>query len=887
MARTRKADTVTSYKGNVALKPVNQQVTWTQFEFDEYTKCATDIKYFINNYVRIENVDFGLINFHLRDYQHRMVDSIVENRYTIMLCSRQVGKAIFIDTPILTKEGFKTVGNVSVGDVIYGRDGKETKVTFITETMNERPCFEVTFDNGEKIIADAEHLWNFKTSNWVSRKGVRNEKTVTTKEIYDYIEKSGEVSVYTDISKEIEFDEQILPIDPYLFGVWLGDGDSAGGRVTCHKDDFFEYEKYFTFKSIREYKENIIRFLPEGLHKTLRLNDLLKNKHIPKEYIFSSIEQRLELVRGLMDTDGSVNIKGVSEFYQKNKSIIDDFRFILSSLGIKSRVRKKTIKGQLYYTVIFTTQKYEVFKLTRKLERQKKNKLHPKTGRLYIKSIIPVDSVPVRCLTVDNDDHMFLCGNTLIPTHNSTITAGVALHYAIFKSSQKIAILANKDDLAKELLGKVTVAYENLPSWMQHGIKSLTAHEMVLENNSRIFARPTSKSAVRGKSISLLILDEFAHVDNNIADEFYAAVFPTISSGTTTKLVIISTPNKYNLYHKLWSDANHGRNTFHPIRVDWWEVPGHDEEWKAEQIANTTKEQFAQEHELSFDSSSNGLISADKIKELIDNHTEPIQKDDDDCLYIYEKPIEGEEYIIIVDSSHGVDRDYSAFMVIKISTSIHELVAVYRNNKISPLVYPNIIYKVGINYNEAHILVENNDIGSQVATILLYEYEYPNLLFTELTNKKQRVAYGNDGKAIIGLKTTASVKAIGCSNLKAAIEHNKLIIKDYNTISELSTFIKVRDSYQADEGSHDDLVMGLVLYSWLLTQNYFKDVEQNLSSDIKDIYEDSINANMMGFGFFTSGKPDEIVEAEDDDMLDRKAGWKAVNGDNFDDSIFY
>ena len=499
-----------------------------------------------------------------------------------------------------------------------------------------------------------------------------------------------------------------------------------------------------------------------------------------------------------------------------------------------------------------------------------KSSTHPQ-GYLTIESVIISDKFSEMYDLLDVDGGIYNTSN--IVSHNSTITAGVALHYAIFKSSQKIAILANKDDLAKELLGKVTVAYENLPSWMQHGIKSLTAHEMVLENNSRIFARPTSKSAVRGKSISLLILDEFAHVDNNIADEFYAAVFPTISSGTTTKLVIISTPNKYNLYHKLWSDAIHGRNTFHPIRVDWWEVPGHDEVWKAEQISNTTKEQFAQEHELSFDSSSNGLISAEKIKELIDNHCEPIQKDDDDCLYIYEKPIEGEEYIIIVDSSHGVERDYSAFMVIKISTSIHELVAVYRNNKISPLVYPDIIYKVGINYNEAHILVENNDIGSQVATILQFEYEYPNLLYTELTNKKQRVAYGNDGKCIIGIKTTASVKAIGCSNLKAAVEHDKLIIKDYNTISELSTFIKVRDSYQADEGSHDDLVMGLVLYSWLLTQNYFKDVEQNLSSDIKDIYENSINDNMICFGFFTSGKPDDIIEAEDDDLIDRKMGW--------------
>lgn len=884
-----KSNEIKGYKGNSALKPINQQVQWTQEQFDEYTKCAMDIKYFINNYVRIENVDEGVVNFKLRDYQHRMVDSIVDKRFTIMLCPRQVGKALSLDTPILSKEGFKTVGNVSVGDIIYGRDGKETKVTFITEIMNDRPCFEVVFDNGEKIIADAEHQWNFKTNNWKSRKGYLKEKTLTTQEIYNYIQNTKEVSVFTDITKEIEFDEKELPIDPYLLGVWLGDGNSAGGRVTCHKDDFFEYEKYFTFKSIRQYNETCVVFRPENLEKSLRLNNLLNNKHIPKDYIFSSIEQRLDLLKGLMDTDGSVNHKGICEFYQKNKSIIEDVRFILSSLGIKSKIKEKEIKDQIYYTLIFTSKKYEVFKLTRKLEKQKNSKNHPKSTRLYIKSIKPIESVPVRCLTVDNEDHMFLCGKALIPTHNSTVTAGVALHFAIFKSSQKIAILANKDDLAKELLTKVTLAYENLPSWMQHGIKKLDAHEIVLENNSRILARATSKSAIRGKSITCLILDEFAHVENNIADDFYASTYSTISSGKTTKLIIISTPNKYNLFYKLWTDAENKRNTFNPVRVFWEEVDGRDDEWKTEQIANTSKEQFAQEHECSFDSSSNGLIDADKIKEMMRSYSEPIQKDDDDKLYIYEKPLENQKYLICVDTAKGVEKDYSAFVVIKISKTPYEVVAVYRNNKISPLVFPDIIYKVGINYNEADLLIENNEYGNQITTTLLYEYEYPNIIWTELTNKKQRIAYGNDGKALPGVRTTQSIKNIGCSNLKAMIEHNKLIVKDYQTISELSTFIRVKDSFEADEGSHDDLVMCLVLAAWLATQNYFKDIEQNVGEEVRNIYEDNINLNMLGFGFFTSGKPTDNQVLEDDDFLDYKLGWRPKgyeNDEHFEISIY-
>jgi len=469
----------------------------------------------------------------------------------------------------------------------------------------------------------------------------------------------------------------------------------------------------------------------------------------------------------------------------------------------------------------------------------------------------------------------------------STVTVGYALHQLLFNSHYNIFLLANDHSSAKELLAKVKLSMENLPEFLQQGIVKLNETSIFLENGSRITAKATSKNAVRGRSANLILTDELAFVQNGLAEEFFASTWPTISSGKTTKFFAVSTPNGYNLFHKLWVGAKKGENGFIPYTIHWSQIPGRDEEWKQTEIATFGNDFFRREYECSFDSSSNGLISADKIKQLIDNHCEPIAKDDDDCLYIYEKPIDGEEYIIIVDSSHGVERDYSAFTVIKISKRVHEVVAVYRNNKILPLVYPNIIYKVGINYNEAHILVENNDVGNQVATLLQFEYEYPNLLFTELTNKKQRVSYGNDGKSIIGLKTTASVKAIGCSNLKAAIEHDKLIIRDYNTISELSTFIKVKDSYQADVGSNDDLVMTLVIYSWLLTQNYFKDVEQNISSDIKDIYEESINDNMIGFGFFTSGKPDDIIEIEDDDLIDRKMGWVKVNGDEFDFSQYY
>jgi len=465
----------------------------------------------------------------------------------------------------------------------------------------------------------------------------------------------------------------------------------------------------------------------------------------------------------------------------------------------------------------------------------------------------------------------------------STITAAVALHYALFRSRYKVGLLANKDDLAKELLDKIFTAFENLPLWLQQGVKKMDAHELVLENGSRIFARATSKSAVRGRSINCLILDEFAHINENLAQEFYASTFPTISSGKTTKLVIISTPKGYNLYHKLWTDAENQRNTFNPVKVLWYEVPGRDEAWRKEQIANTSEELFRQEHECSFDSSSNGLITAEKIRELMSTHIQPIEKDDDNCLLIYERPKENEKYIITVDTAKGVEKDYSAFQVIKVTTSTYEVVAVYRSNKISTLVYPDVINKVGLNYNKADLFIENNEYGHQITTILTFELEYPNIIWTELSNKKQRISYGSDSKALPGIRTTSSVKNIGCSNLKALVEHNKLKIPDYDTISELSSFTRVKESYQADEGKHDDLVMCLVLFSWLTTQDYFKDIEQNVGEDIRGMHQDNINSNLLSIGFFTTGKEEE-QEFDDDYEKDYNDGWRVdKKWDCFDD----
>jgi hypothetical protein len=831
MAKRRKiVSDSSSYKGDTSLKGINENIEWTEELLDEYTRCATDIKYFIETYVRIENVDDGLVHFKLRDYQHRMVDGIMENRFSIMLCSRQVGKALSLDTPILTKNGFKTVADISVGDFIYGKNGKLTKVTFITEIMNDRPCFQVVFDNGESIIADAEHQWNFNIGN----SKTYEEKTITTQEVYDYIQTNKNNIAFTDVSKEIEFKEIKFKLDPYSLGVMVGDVNVS-------------------------------------------LN------YIPKNYIFSSINQRLELLTGLMDAGGNVSDKGVCEYSQSNKQLINDIRLILSTLGIKSKITEKRVKGQSFYTIIFSTSKYNVFKSIEKLTKQQNSKNNPKSTRLYIKSITPAESVPVRCLTVDNDDHMFLCGNTLVPTHNSTVTAGVSLHQALFRSHYKVAMLANKNDLAKELLDRVKIAYRQLPKWLQQGVVKFAEHEIVLENGSKIIAKPTSKTAIRGKSINLLVLDEFAHVPNHIADEFYAATYPTISSGKTTKLVIISTPNRINLFYKLWTDSVHKRNSFFPIKVSWREVPGRDEEWRKNEISNTSQEQFNQEHELSFESGSDGLISSEKIIEMLGSIKEPTIQDR--FLNIYENPQPNEKYLISVDTAKGVQKDYSAFTIIKITKIPYEVVGVYRNNEISPLIYPEIIKNIAINYNKADLLIENNEYGAQIASSLIYEYEYDNVIWTYISQNKQRINYGNDGSngSLPGVRTTQAIKKIGCSNLKALIENNKLKIFDFQAITELSTFVRKGDTFQASESTHDDVTMCLVLFGWLTTQDYFKNLDQHVGEDIRSLYQEEINNNMLHFGFILNGSEADDDFIDDEDALDKRYGWSKIQETDFED----
>ena len=463
----------------------------------------------------------------------------------------------------------------------------------------------------------------------------------------------------------------------------------------------------------------------------------------------------------------------------------------------------------------------------------------------------------------------------------SVTTVSYLLHYIVFNDNVNIGILANKASTSRELLGRLQLSYENLPKWMQQGIVSWNKGSLELENGSKIVAASTSASAVRGMSFNIIFLDEFAFVPNHIADEFFASVYPTISSGKSTKVIIVSTPKGMNHFYRMWHDAERSKNDFIATEVHWSEVPGRDEKWKAQTIANTSEEQFRAEHLCEFLGSIGTLINPSKLKILV--YEDPIKRGDKG-LDIYEDPKEDHDYLMTVDVARGIGNDYSAFIVFDITNFPYKVVAKYKNNEIKPMIFPSIIEKVANGYNNSWILIEVNDIGDQVANILHFDLEYDNVLMCSMRGRAgQLVGSGFSGKkSQLGVRMTASVKKLGCSNLKLLIEDDKLIINDYDIISELTTFIQKRNSFEAEEGCNDDLAMCLVIFSWLVAQEYFKEMTEN---DVrKRIYEEQknqIDQDMAPFGFIDDGLNDVDV------IVDNKTGdrWMVATDQNRNETL--
>jgi hypothetical protein len=434
----------------------------------------------------------------------------------------------------------------------------------------------------------------------------------------------------------------------------------------------------------------------------------------------------------------------------------------------------------------------------------------------------------------------------------TTTSVAYLLHYILFNEMATVAILANKSATAREIMGRLQLAFEYLPRFLQQGVKEWNKGSIELANGSRCLADSTSGSSVRGKTFNVVFLDEFAFVPNNIAEQFFNSTYPTISSGNTTKVIIVSTPNGLNLFYKMWSMAVEKKSDYKPIEIHWSMVPGRTQEWKEQVIRNTSEDQFRQEFECEFIGSTNTLIHPSKIRTLVFKN--PIARDGD--LHIYEQPAPGHTYLLVADVAEGQGLDYSTFSIIDVTEIPYRQVAKYKNNKISPLLFPTVIYTAALKYNEAFILVEINSIGLQVSDILHNELAYENLIKIRNGKNKagQQATPGFTKQMQFGLKTSVQTKKIGCANLKSLIESDKLIINDEDTIMELTTFSAHKQSFAAEEGNNDDLVMTLVNFGWLTAQKYFK---ESVNTDIRRTLQEEqlqiMDQDLVPFGIIDNG----------------------------------
>ncbi len=446
----------------------------------------------------------------------------------------------------------------------------------------------------------------------------------------------------------------------------------------------------------------------------------------------------------------------------------------------------------------------------------------------------------------------------------TTVSVAYLLHYILFNSSVNCAILANKLGTAREIMGRLQLAFEYLPAFLKQGVRQWNKSSLELANGSRIAADSTSGSSVRGKSFNVIFLDEFAHVPENIAEPFFDSTYPTISSGKTTKVIIVSTPLGLNLFYRIWTKAIEKKNEYVPIEVHWSMVPGRDEAWKNQQIANTSEEQFRQEFECEFVGSTNTLINSSKLVALVEK--EPIERLDGDKFWVWEKPIPKHTYVMSVDVAEGQNLDYSTFSVIDVTSIPYKVVAKYRDNAIAPILFPTKIVSCAQRYNDAFILVEINSIGLQVADTIHFELAYENLVKIQVKGKQgQQNTPGFTKKMQFGLKQSVQTKKIGCTNLKALIESDKLITNDEHTIFELKTFVAHKTSFAAEEGKNDDMVMGLANFAWLTQQKYFK---EQVGNDIRQVLQNEqlkiMDEDLVPFGIIDDGleKDREVIDGD-------------------------
>ena len=742
------------------VKRPQEEHEYTIDQIKSFKTCSEDILYFLK-YIKIVHPDKGRVVFDPYEYQKKLFKLLVEERFVACLMARQMGKDLDITTPIPTRTGWKSVGELNIGDVIFGSDGKQTIVTDKSKVYTDRKCYEIEFDTGEKIVSSYTHLWNVKHPYWKNKKTCKiAENTLETEEIYNLWSQYENKSFFIDLPLALDLPEIALPIPPYIVGVLLGN--------ICNGND------------------------------TTQNNNIFKDNHIPDIYFRSSIKQRVELLKGVVATCGVVNGSGICEIHPLTNDIMEQIIELISSLGIKCYKQHKINNDTKYTTISFYTSKYNLFKI-----KKKHNHIdHTKNNRLYIKNIKEVKPRKTQCITVNNDSHLFLCGRSMIPTHNSLSVGAYALWYALFNNDKVIGIVSNKESSAIDFLSRIKLMYEELPGWLKCGVVEYNKKTIIFENGTMIVAGATSKNAFRGKTANIIISDELAFVEGDKAEDFYMSNYPTISVSKYGKFIAISTPNGIGgLFYELYTGAEKGNNEFVHYRVDWREHPDRDDEWARIQLNNIKQRRFDQEYNISFLGSTSTVIDKNSLLELENKQLpDPISVGMNGNLKIYEKPVQGNTYILGGDPSKGTGEHDASIQVLKI-LSIKPFkvkqVAVFSDNHTDTHTFAYILHNLSTQYNNGYIMIENNGEGSAVIQTLWWEIECENLI--------------NEGSKIskLGIRATKKTKPIAVLLMKKLIEDGCVDLVDFETIKQLTAFIDKGNNRFMGDGYPDDRISAL------------------------------------------------------------------------------
>lgn len=889
-------------------------------------KCKKNILYFAENFFYIVNLDEGRQKIKLRPYQKRILRALRDNRYVVLLASRQSGKALGLDTPIPSPSGWKTMKELKDNDIIYDDLGKPCNVIKAHDILYNQECYEIEFDSGEKITAHSDHLWF--TQNRNERRHNQKGSIKTTRQIFDTLFTGNTRKDLAIPTREpnhriplsmtgIQGNLQNLPIDPYVLGLWLGDGCSRSGAITAGERDIYEIidilktqQTQFDKLTLHKYGEQVytLRISVSDKIKTQSLNTLLKlhnlycNKHIPEIYLRSNREQRLALLQGLMDSDGYIDTTGNGSFTNTNLILADQVKGLIESLGYKASVIEYIPK--LYgiecapcKTVMFRPIEL-VCKLSFKRSRIKcKEFINNSKLRCqwhYIKNIKPIESIPVRCITVDSPNNLYMCGKSYIPTHNTVLMTIYALWIVCFYNDQRVLIVANKEATAINIFKRVRLAYEQLPNYLKPGTIEYGKTSLALGNGSSIGISTTSSDAGRGESVSCVIIDEMAHIEDNMMQEFWESVYPIISASKKSKLFVCSTPKGTgNQFHTLYDGAMKRINGWHPERVDWWEVPDRDEEWKKQTIKTIgSEEAFNQEFQNEFLQSGESAVSEELFKKLKQDNMEPKYIFDDGKYVMWDTYKQDHLYTIGVDVSEGVGENASVIQVLDITdlSDIYQ-VALYANNSINPIQFIPKCFEIFKHWGSPPVLIERNNCGAQVVDQLKGSLGYSNIV-----NYGPGVAGASYNRN--GVMAHTNTKYKGVVNMRYYV--NELVsvrLRDPHTLAELKTFIRHSNgTWSGKANCLDDRVMSLI---WALMILDIDIVERYFEVVTADANRRPLKLALLDYGTtrqfidpltaFTNlkGGPDgdylptilndRWAEEDDDHEKLKRDGWKPLN----------